>query len=294
MNHQILENAVYETVIRAATEISRDARELLEKACKQETCETAKRILSSMTENLDIARAERKAICQSPGYPTAYLSWGGEELSGTVEKALSRALSEATRKGFLRPSIVDPLTRHNPGDNTGRGVPNIEYQHHPGQKYTDFIVSFKGCGAELGNAMKIFTTASLKMDRDFEGLKRFVLETVIQAGGKPCPPYAIGIGIGGQMDVAAKLSREAVSTRRWDDENQDVLLNRLEKELCANINSLGLGAAGIGGDTSCLAVKIGAAATHTAIAPVAVNFHCWVARRAGIRIYEDGRLEKIL
>ena len=121
------------------------------------------------------------------------------------------ALAEATKKGYLRPSIVDPLTRHNPGNNTGKGVPNIEYKYVPGQDYVDFIISFKGCGAELGNAMKIFTTATLKLDKDFEGLKRFVLETAVNAGGKPCPPFGIGIGIGGQMDIAGKLSREAIS-----------------------------------------------------------------------------------
>lgn len=96
------------------------------------------------------------------------------------------------------------------------------------------------------------------------------------------------------MDIASKISREAISARRWDDVNEDPLLARLEKELKDAINSLGLGAAGTGGDTVCLAVKIGTAATHTAIAPVAINFHCWVARRAGIRIYDDGRIEKLL
>lgn len=173
-------------------------------------------------------------------------------------------------------------------------MPNIEYQFHPGQKYVDVIISFKGCGAELGNAMKIMTTATLGLDKDFQGLKRLVLETAVNAGGKPCPPFGIGIGIGGQMDVACKLSREAISTRKWDDVNEDPLLARLETELKDAINSLGLGAAGTGGDTVCLAVKIGTAATHTAIAPVAINFHCWVARRAGIRIYDDGRVEKLL
>ena len=207
---------------------------------------------------------------------------------------IAETLGEATKKGYLRPSIVDPLTRHNPGNNTGKGVPNTEYQYHPGQEYVDFIISFKGCGAELGNAMKIFTTATLKLDQDFEGLKRFVLETAINAGGKPCPPFGIGIGIGGQMDVASKLSREAISCRSWKDTNPDPLLARLEDELRNNINALGLGAAGTGGDTVCLAVKIGTAATHTAIAPVAINFHCWVARRAGIRIHNDGRIEKLL
>ena len=209
-----------------------------------------------------------------------------------VKDAIAEAVAEATKKGYLRPSMVDPLTRVNSGNNTGKGVPNIEYEYVPGQKYVDFIISFKGCGAELGNAMQIMTTA--KLGKNLSGLKRFILETAINAGGKPCPPYGIGIGIGGQMDVAAKLSRKAISTRRWDDVNPDPELATLETELKDAINSLGLGAAGTGGDTVCLALKMERAHTHTAIAPVCINFHCWVARRAGIRIHDDGHVEKLL
>ena len=294
MDENRVKEAMHDAVIRAVTEISGDVRGLLSSALARETNETAKSMLSSMLDNLDIAKAEDKAVCQSPGYPTTWISYGDGFFPGFAPQVIADALAEATKKGYLRPSIVDPLTRHNPGNNTGKGVPNIEYQYRPDQPYTDFIISFKGCGAELGNAVKIFTTATLKLDQDYAGLKRFVLETAINAGGKPCPPFGIGIGIGGQMDIAAKLSREAISTRRWDDENPDPLLGRLEKELCSSINALGLGAAGTGGDTVCLAVKIRSAATHTAIAPVAINFHCWVARRAGIRIHRDGTIEKLL
>lgn len=294
MDKELVRAAIHDTCIRAVTEISADVRDLLGQALERESNETAKSMLSSMLENLDVAKQQDKAVCQSPGYPTTWVTFGEDSFPDFVGEAVADALGEATRKGYLRPSIVDPLTRYNPGNNTGEGVPNIEYQYHPGQDYMDFIISFKGCGAELGNAMKIFTTATLKLDQDFAGLKRFVLETAINAGGKPCPPFGIGIGIGGQMDIASKLSRQAISTRKWSDTNPDPLLARLETELRDNINTLGLGAAGTGGDTVCLAVKIGRAATHTAIAPVAINFHCWVARRAGIRIYRDGRIEKIL
>ena len=273
-NEELIRTSVHDAVIRAVTEISADVKGLLEDALARETNETAKSMLSSMLENLTIAKQDDKAVCQSPGYPTTWLSYGDGNFPAYVSEVVMEALAEATKKGYLRPSIVDPLTRHNPGNNTGKGVPNIEYQYHPGQKYVDFIISFKGCGAELGNAMKIFTTATLKLDKDFEGLKRFVLETAVNAGGK--------------------LSREAISTRKWNDTNPDPMLARLEDELRDNINSLGLGAAGTGGDTVCLAVKINTAATHTAIAPVCINFHCWVARRAGIRIYDDGRVEKLL
>lgn len=294
MDEQIFKTAVHDTVMRGVTEISADVKALLTDALRRETNETAKSMLSSMLENLDVAKAADKGVCQSPGYPTTWVSFGEGNFPAHTAEVIGEAVGEATKKGYLRPSIVDPLTRFNPGDNTGKGVPNIEYQFHPGQKYVDVIISFKGCGAELGNAMKIMTTATLGLDKDFQGLKRLVLETAVNAGGKPCPPFGIGIGIGGQMDVACKLSREAISTRKWDDVNEDPLLARLETELKNAINSLGLGAAGTGGDTVCLAVKIGTAATHTAIAPVAINFHCWVARRAGIRIYDDGRVEKLL
>lgn len=294
MEKELMKEAMHDACIRAVTEISADVKALVQAALDRETNETAKSMLSSMLENLDIAKAQDKAVCQSPGYPTTWISYSDDNFPSFAKDTIAEALGEATKKGYLRPSIVDPLTRHNPGNNTGKGVPNIEYQYNPGQDYVDFIISFKGCGAELGNAMKIFTTATLKLDKDFEGLKRFVLETAINAGGKPCPPFGIGIGIGGQMDIASKLSREAISTRNWSDTNPDPLLARLEDELRDNINKLGLGAAGTGGDTVCLAVKIGTAATHTAIAPVAINFHCWVARRAGIRMYNDGRIEKLL
>jgi fumarate hydratase subunit alpha len=291
-NNDLLRQSVHDTVIRAVTEISEDVHVLLQKSLEQERNETAKSMLSSMLKNLDVAKKEDKAICQSPGYPTIWLSFGDDNFPGKIRENVLGALKDATDRGYLRPSIVDPLTRTNSGDNTGRGIPNFELSYVPEQKYVDFVISFKGCGAELGNAMKILTPAQL--GKNLKGLKRFILQTVIDAGGKPCPPCGIGIGIGGQMDIAAKLSRRSISTRRWDDFNPDSELVALEDELRDAINSLGIGPAGIGGDTTALAVKIERAHTHTAIAPTVINFHCWVARRAGIRIFDDGTTEKIL
>lgn len=137
MDNQIIRTAVHDAVIRAVTEISSDVKELLKAALDRETNETAKSMLSSMLENLDIAKAQDKAVCQSPGYPTTWLSYGDGNFPGYVSEVVMDALGEATKKGYLRPSIVDPLTRHNPGNNTGKGVPNIEYQYHPGQEYID-------------------------------------------------------------------------------------------------------------------------------------------------------------
>lgn len=292
MNDQIIYKSVFDTVIRATTNVSDDVVGLINEAYKKESNTTAQSMLSSMIDNLKIAKASDKGVCQSPGYPTCWVSFSDRNFPSETKNAVAAAVAEATKRGYLRPSMVDPLTRANSGNNTGKGVPNIEYEYCPGQNYVDFIISFKGCGAELGNALQIMTPA--KLGKNYVGLKRFVVETAIKAGGKPCPPYGIGIGIGGQMDVASKLSRKAISTRRWDDINPDPELAALEDELRDAINSLGLGAAGTGGDTVALAVKIERAHTHTAIAPVAINFHCWVARRAGVRIYDDGRVEKLL
>jgi len=280
---------ILEIIKKSCTSISEDSLYLLKRAHDKETNAGSKDMLACMLENVRLSRETNKPLCQSPGYPTVYVRFGDDVDLQSIISGFSKALVEATKEGYLRPSIVHSLNRTNPGDNSGAGVPNFELQYVPQQEYLELIISFKGCGAELGNVMKVMTTAQL--GQGLVGFKRLVVQTVIEAGGKPCPPIGLGIGIGGQMDVASKLSREAISTRDWTDVNPDPQLRELEEELLENINKLKIGAAGIGGDTGCLAVKINMAATHTAICPVAINFHCWAARRAGVRIYRDGERE---
>ncbi len=294
-NVESMGKIVDDMIYRSTTTISPDVRALMEKAFAEETNDTAKSMLQAMLENERMAGEKVKPVCQSPGFPTVYVSFGDKSLPGCdLKKVWAEALVRGTNRQLLRPSMVHPLTRENPGDNSGVGVPNFEIDYVPDQEYLDMLVSFKGCGAELANAMQIFTVAKLEKGNDYAGLKRWVLDAVIKGGGKPCPPAAIGIGLGGQMDVACKLARKAVSVRRWDDENPDPLYGRLEKELYEAANSLGIGPAGTGGKTTLLAVKIEGASTHTAIAPAAITFHCWTARRAGVRMYPDGRVETTL
>lgn len=291
IDQKLLKDEIDKMVRRSVTSISEDIKALMLESFEEESNKTAQSMLETMIENVSLAEEKNKPVCQSPGYPTVYVSFGNTALPGNIKEYFGQALVEATKDGLLRPSIVHPLSRVNTGDNSGEGVPNFEFDYLPDQEYLEMILSFKGCGAELGNELKVMTTPML--GKDLIGLKKFILETVLNAGGKPCPPFGIGIGIGGQMDVAAKLSRKAISTRAWDDYNEDELYGPLERELLEEINKLGIGAAGTGGDKSALAVKIAGAHTHTAITPVAINFHCWVGRRAGIRIYPDGRVESI-
>lgn len=280
---------IYDLIKNSCTTISSDVFELMKKARDKENNASAKDMYECMLENVRMAEELDKPVCQSPGFPTVYVRYGDNANVSNIKDDFKKALIAATKNGYLRPSIVHSLNRTNPGDNSGEGTPNFEYQYDSERDYLEIILSFKGCGAELGNVVKVMTTAQL--GKNLSGLKKHVLQTVIEAGGKPCPPMALGIGIGGQIDVASKLSREAVSTRDWRDENEDEQLKELEHELYENINALKLGPAGIGGNTGCLAVKIGMVTTHTAICPVAINFHCWTARRLGIRIYADGKKE---
>jgi fumarate hydratase subunit alpha len=283
-------NVALELIKRSCTEIASDGMELLEKAYAKERNTAARSMLETMIRNAKLATAENKPVCQSPGYPVVYATLGGDvKLEVGVQTVFQKALVEATKAGYLRPSMVHPITRKNPGDNSGIGVPDVEIEYDHEADYADFILSFKGCGAELPNVLKVLTPA--QVGRNGVGIKKLVLESVVEAGGIPCPPVAIGIGIGGQIHYAAKLSRKAVSVRKWTDTNPNKELATMETQLLESINSLGIGPAGVGGDTTALAVKVEMVSTHTAICPVAMNFHCWTLRRRGVRVYSDGSVE---
>jgi fumarate hydratase subunit alpha len=290
VNEKKLYEIALELVKRSCTGITPDALLLLKRAYQNERNLAAKKMLETMIRNAELATETSKPVCQSPGYPVVYTKIGCDvKIDADIQKTFQKAIIESTRRGYLRPSIVHPITRKNPGDNSGVGIPDVEIELDPNLNYADFTISFKGCGSEIANVLRVLTPA--QVGKDGVGIKKLVLESTVAAGGIPCPPVAIGIGIGGQMHYAAKLSRKAVSVREWTDTNPNVELARLESDLLLAVNSLGIGPAGVGGDTTALAVKVEMADTHTAICPVAINFHCWAARRSGARIYPDGNVK---
>lgn len=280
---------IRELVKRTTYMVSEECEAMIIESYKKSEEDASKIILGNIIENIELSKCRRKALCQSPGYGTFYIKFGQNFFIEEVEELLKEAIGELTKEGLCRPSIVDPLTRKNNGDNSGYRAPNFEYEFSKDLEYLEIIASFKGCGVEVFNKMKVFTLPEL--GEKYEGLKRFILETVSEAGGKTCLPSAIGIGIGGQVDVAAKLSRKAISTRSWKERNKEKYISDMEEELLKDINSLNIGSGGLGGKTTAFAVNIETAATHTAICPVVINFHCWAARRAGIKIYPDGKSE---
>ncbi|MEM3586769.1 MAG: fumarate hydratase [Candidatus Bathyarchaeia archaeon] len=290
LNEKTIYEIALELVKRSCTGIAPDALVLLRRAHQSERSLAARKMLETMIHNAELATKTGKPMCQSPGYPVVYVRTGCDiKINADIQKTFQRAIVESTKKGYLRPSIVHPITRKNPGDNSGVGIPDVEIELDPNLNYMDFTISFKGCGSEVANVLKVLTP--VQVGRDGIGIKKLVLESTIAAGGIPCPPVAIGIGIGGQMHYAAKLSRRAVSVREWTDTNPNEELARLENDLLLAVNSLGIGPAGVGGNTTALTVKVEMADTHTAICPVAINFHCWTARRSGARIYPDGSVK---
>lgn len=177
---------IEEVIHHACTGIAPDVEVLLRTAAEREENDTARSVLMTMLENAELAQEQDKPACQSPGFPCVYVTYGGDVHLPDLREVFTVAMRRCTEAGYLRPSMVHPLTRKNSGDNTGPGVPNFEVDFCPELDYVEFIVSFKACGAELVNGVKGFTAATLGLK--LSGLKKYVLDPVIKGKGIPCPP----------------------------------------------------------------------------------------------------------
>ncbi|RLF96706.1 fumarate hydratase [Thermococci archaeon] len=253
---------------KAVTTIPEDIKELLESAYKSEKEEVAKIQLKNILENIKIAEELNYPICQDTGIPIFFIETGINLDFRTIERGLIEATVEATKIIPLRPNVVDPLTRKNTG-NTGKHVPIFHYESVD-EKILKITLLIKGAGAE-----NMSRTKMLNPSEDMESIKRFVINTVKIAGGKPCPPTIVGIGIGGSSDYSCLLAKKAL----LKDKN-----TKIEKEILKDINNLNIGPMGLGGKTTSLRVCIETASCHTASLPVAVNLQCWAHRTASVII----------
>ena len=234
-------------------------------------------ILDQIIENAAIAREERLPMCQDTGYAVFFLEVG-QDLQfegGLLEDAINEGVRLGYAEGFLRKSIVaHPLERKNTGDNT----PAIIYTKLVAGDKLTITIAPKGGGSENMSGVKM-----LKPAQGVEGVKDFVLETVEKAGPNPCPPIVVGVGIGGTMDKAALLAKQAL-LRPLNEYHNDPSIAALEKELLEKINKLGIGPQGLGGRTTALAVNVEIYAAHIASLPVAVNINCHAARHKTITL----------
>jgi len=271
---EVIQNAVRDLFLEANYFIGKDIYNKLKEQWELEESPVGKSVLKQIIENDDIAAREKIAICQDTGMAVVFVELGQEVqiVDGDFNEAINRGVREAYTAGYLRKSVVsDPLfDRKNTKDNTPA---IIHVNIVPGDKVR-ITVTAKGFGSENMSSLTM-----LKPADGVEGVKRFVVETAINAGPNPCPPIIVGVGIGGTMEMAAILSKKAI-LRPIGQHNGDMRYAQLEDEILEEINKSGIGPAGLGGRTTALAVHIEHFPTHIAGLPVAVNICCHASRHA--------------
>ena len=249
----------------------------LHAAMKKDQSEAAKNALSGIIENAEIAKKKQVPICQDTGMAVFFVKIGKQVFieGDNLDEAIKKGVSSGYTEGFLRKSIVaDPLNRVNTKDNT---PPVIHYSFNDSDKIEITILP-KGFGSENKSALKMLNPSDGK-----DGIVNFVIETVKKAGANPCPPIIVGIGIGGNFEKCAELSKLALA-RSIDIPNENPYYAELEKEILEKINKLGIGPSGYGGETTALGVNIEIFPTHIAGLPVAVNISCHATRHMSIII----------
>ena len=281
----LIEDVAFNLLKLAVIRLPSDVKEALQRAYKEETSEAGRVNLKAILTNIEFAEKLNTPICQDTGTIIFYVKAGAQAKGlEKVEAALRNATKRATKEVPLRPNAVDPFTRKNSGDNTGRFIPYINWEVTDGDGI-EITALPKGGGSENVCALGMMTPGE-----GVRGLKKFVIDTVIRAGAKPCPPNILGVGVGGGADIAMKTAKKAL-LRPLNQHNPNPELARLEKELYEAANSTGIGPMGLGGKFTVLGVNVDYAHRHPASYPVAVAYQCWAARRATARINADGTVD---
>ncbi len=287
IDYGAVRRAAGELYVRALKLIPPDVIAALEQAAARETRAGAKDILSTILKNIRVAESRNLMVCQDTGIPIYKVRIGtGLAVDGVrLEAAIRDGCADACLSHPFRSSICHPLSREVRPDSTGAHVPIVDFSFVRGLDGVEIRMMPKGSGSENMTWMKMLLPAD-----GVKGIKKFVLDCVLQAGGQGCTPSLIGVGIGGTAELCVKLAKDALF-RPIGLANPDARIAALERELLEAINRSGIGPMGLGGDTTSLAVHIEAADTHITMNPVAVNSQCWRSERASVRLHTDGRTE---
>lgn len=281
---EVIEELAKLLYIRALKILPDDIKQGFERLYAAESDATARAILATMRENIVVAERTDNLLCQDTGMPIYNVLIGEHvDVNGVaLKEAIERGCARATREHPLRSSVVHPLTRRNEHTSCGPRVPiiTIDFCAEPEELRIEMIP--KGSGSENGSFLKMCVPAE-----GVDGIKTFVIDRVIEAGGKVCPPTIVGVGVGGTSDLCMHLAKIA-ATRALGTVCEDPEGAKLERELSQAVNSLGIGPQGLGGDGTAFAVHVELAATHITLNPVAVNIQCHSARRAVATIRPTG------
>ena len=275
---QQVEEAAKELYIRALKQLPPDVKRGFDALAARESDAGAKRMLGTMIRNIAVAEERDNLLCQDTGIPV-YNVWIGRgvEMDGVsgvaLKEAIRRGCARSTREYSFRSSIVHPTTRVNEQNSTGRGIPVINIDFAEEETLVIEMIP-KGSGSENNSWLRMAIPAE-----GVDAIKTFVVDCVLEAGGKTCPPTIVGVGVGGTADLCMHLAKVA-ATRPLGSRCEDAEGAKLERELSEAVNLLGVGPQGLGGDSTSFAVHVETAATHITMNPVAVNMQCHSARRA--------------
>jgi fumarate hydratase subunit alpha/L(+)-tartrate dehydratase alpha subunit len=284
LNLQHVEDACKELYIRALKLLPDDVKQGINRLKSTETDARAQVVLGTMVTNIAVAEREDNLLCQDTGLPI-YNVWIGRGVTVDgvrLKEAIRRGCERATTEYPLRSSVVHPITRKNNHTSSGIEMPAIHIDFMDKADTIEIEMIPKGSGSENNSFLKMAIPAE-----GILGVKAFVIESVVNAGGKTCPPTIVGVGVGGTSDqcvaLAKRAATRALGTRCSDEEGA-----KLEVELSSAVNQLGIGPQGLGGDGTAFAVHVELAATHITMNPVAVNMQCHSARRARVSITPQG------
>jgi fumarate hydratase subunit alpha len=272
---ETIHNAVVDLVLTAARYLPEDVKQAIADARENEDSASAREILGQLLENAELAASSGLPLCQDTGVGIFFVELGDQvHVEGNLIEVINKAMIEGYEKGLLRKSLCHPLTRANTGNNSP-AVVHVDIV--PGDKINIKHMA-KGGGSENMSRCTMLTPA-----QGWEGIKEFVVRRMAEAGPNPCPPTIVGIGIGGTFDLAPALAKKALF-RPLSEPNPDPELAKMEEELLAEINKLGIGPMGLGGKTTSLGVKIEMRPCHIASLPLAVNVQCHSSRIKEVEI----------
>ena len=284
LNLQDVEDACKELYIRALKLLPDDVKQGINRLKSTETDARAQVVLGTMVTNIAVAEREDNLLCQDTGLPI-YNVWIGRGVTVDgvrLKEAIRKGCERATTEYPLRSSVVHPITRKNNHTSSGIEMPAIHIDFMDRADTIEIEMIPKGSGSENNSFLKMAIPAE-----GILGVKAFVIESVVNAGGKTCPPTIVGVGVGGTSDqcvaLAKRAATRALGTRCSDEEGA-----KLEVELSSAVNQLGIGPQGLGGNGTAFAVHVELAATHITMNPVAVNMQCHSARRARVSITPQG------
>ncbi|RME26646.1 MAG: fumarate hydratase [Deltaproteobacteria bacterium] len=284
MNLEQVANHILELIRKTSTDLPADVENALRKAAETEQGR-ARTTLDLILKNVEAARESSTPICQDTGSLLFFVEHGPDVAQSDLQGAIEGAVVEATRRNWLRPNAVDPITGMNSGNNLGAGSPYVHFEQVNETGRLEVRLMLKGGGSENCGVQYALPDSALGAGRDVRGIKRCLVDAVVRAQGFGCAPGTLGVGIGGDR-MTSYLESKLQLLRPLDDTNPDPVLADIEREMLEKLNGLGIGPMGFGGKTTLLGLKIGKRHRLPACFFVSVSYMCWAYRRR--RLLVDG------